>query len=335
VLRIHFTVEDLLRVRLAPAADPLWEILLSLHRLGERDGELVHGAWRRQARARLRAPATAGGRTWRMLVPLMPRASYIPDFLTPAESAAGLRPGIEAVLRTPRRRLTAELSRLAAVRTPPPFAAGLAAGDPAVLTRLGAALHGYHAVALAPYWHHVERQVGADRSARLRLLAEHGTEALLANLDHGRWRPPVLEIDYPVDQALHLNGRGLTLVPSVFCWRRPVALADPALPPVLVYPATREHTWLRPARPARSAAGGLAALVGPTRAEILERLADSSRLTGELARMVATSPATVSKHTAVLREAGLITSVQTGRFVCHTLTALGWALVGSDGVTTG
>jgi DNA-binding transcriptional ArsR family regulator len=325
MLRIHFTPEDLLRIRLAPAADPLWEILLSLHRVQSREGELVFGPWRRQVRARLQ-PGSAGRLATGVLVPLMPQAAYIPDFLTPAEGSAGLEPGVEAVLRTPRRRLTAEVSRLVASGAALPDAAALARGEVGGLTRVGRAMHTYHETVLAPYWEQIAERVGADRAARIHVLADDGAESMLTTFEFMRWRPPVLEVDYPVDQELRLNGRGLTLVPSAFCWRRPVALADPALPPVLVYPANPHHDWLG-ARGLRATAGGLVALIGPSRAAILHRLADKPCVNGELARLIATTPATVSKHTAVLREAGLIVSRQHGRFVTHMLTPLGVALL--------
>ena len=59
-----------------------------------------------------------------------------------------------------------------------------------------------------------------------------------------RWAGGELRVDYPVDQEMHLGGRGLVLVPSYFCWRYPVTLLDPDLPPVLIYPAEREQTPL-------------------------------------------------------------------------------------------
>ena len=33
MLTIHFSQEDILRTRVAPAADPVWELVLSLHLL--------------------------------------------------------------------------------------------------------------------------------------------------------------------------------------------------------------------------------------------------------------------------------------------------------------
>ncbi|MBN6052427.1 hypothetical protein JYK22_10835, partial [Nonomuraea sp. RK-328] len=84
----------------------------------------------------------------------------------------------------------------------------------------------------------------------------------------------VLEVDYPagLDRQIHLRGRGLTVIPSYYHRGNPVALADPVLPPVLVYPLPRRTT----ATAAVTAAAGdeaLAALLGRTRAAILSCVA--------------------------------------------------------------
>ncbi|MEV4909344.1 transcriptional regulator, partial [Streptomyces albidoflavus] len=44
MLRIHFTPEDLTRVRVAPGPDLLWEISNSVQTLQRKDGERVFGA---------------------------------------------------------------------------------------------------------------------------------------------------------------------------------------------------------------------------------------------------------------------------------------------------
>lgn len=49
--------------------------------------------------------------------------------------------------------------------------------------------------------------------------------------------------------------------------------------------------------------------------------------TSELARRLDVAPATATHHTAILREAGLITSHRTGGHVHHQLGALGAALL--------
>ena len=73
-------------------------------------------------------------------------------------------------------------------------------------------------------------------------------------------------------------------------------------------------------------AKNLAALIGRTRTSLLESLADP-RTTSELARRIGVSAASVSQHTAVLREARLITTSRAGKAVVHTLTPLGNALL--------
>ncbi|MFF1646658.1 hypothetical protein [Streptomyces sp. NPDC058240] len=86
-----------------------------------------------------------------------------------------------------------------------------------------------------------------------------------------RWRPPVLEADYPVDQEVHLRGRGLLLIPSYFCHRTPVALADDSLPPTLVYPARiADPPSATLTTSARARLEALARLLGHTPAAVLE-----------------------------------------------------------------
>ncbi|WP_017618244.1 ArsR/SmtB family transcription factor, partial [Nocardiopsis gilva] len=189
------------------------------------------------------------------------------------------------------------------------------------------ALRHYYRSAIEPHWQAIQSTVRADLATRTRALMHGGGEALLDSLaPFARWQTPVLEMNYPVDQDLHLDGRGLRLVPSFFCWRHPVSFADPGLPPVIVYPVGPEPGWDTP-DDQDSAARALAALVGPTRAWILELLAERSATTTDLARAAGVSPATVSKHAAVLRDAALISSRSEGRHVLHTATMLGLTLL--------
>ncbi|MFJ3924699.1 hypothetical protein [Streptomyces sp. NPDC090022] len=65
---------------------------------------------------------------------------------------------------------------------------------------------------------------------------------------------------------VHLDGRGLTLIPSYFCWHSAVTFTDPQLPRVLVYPLLhpQAHTPSSPkTRPA------LDKLIGRSRTRIL------------------------------------------------------------------
>ncbi|WP_345943821.1 helix-turn-helix domain-containing protein [Streptomyces sp. SID3212] len=333
MLRIHFTGKDLGGVRMAGGPDPLWETILSFHRIRDRRGPLVFGEWRTETRSRL------NGET-RLLSALVPQRGYFPDFLTPSEGRHGLDAGLEALRATAPERIRAELALLAENRgarkarparkdparhTDSPRLADLADGEPAPLARLVEVLRAYHRAAIEPYWPHIRARADADRALRGRALLDGGADELLATLPPMlRWRAPVLEADYPVDRELHLNGRGLRLQPSFFCRSTPVVLHDPALPPVLVYPVTHSDVPVPHERP--DARLSLGRLVGHTRSAVLEAI-EHGCTTSELARRTAVSLASASQHASVLREAGLVVTLRHGSSVLHTLTPLGAALL--------
>lgn len=327
MLRIHFTREDVARVRVAAGPDPLWEITNSFQALITEENAPVFGAWRRLVRPRL--PATS-----RMLAPLLPPQGYSPDFLTPdLRGCFDLEGGVDMVLSTPRSLLRRDLARLTASRDRPwPVPTeirALAEADLTALHRLRSALLAYHRHALAPFWPHIRALVDADRALRARAVLEGGTDGLLAGFRPVlRWQPPVLEADYPVDRDLWLGGRGLLLQPSFFCIRRPVTLADPEVPPVLVYPVQHTLGWATPSRGTPEQHAPLVSLIGRTRAAILED-AVTGRTTRELAQRLRISDPAASYHTAVLRRAGLLLSMRRSRTVLHTITPSGLALLNS------
>ncbi|WP_404950910.1 ArsR family transcriptional regulator [Streptomyces sp. ARC12] len=77
----------------------------------------------------------------------------------------------------------------------------------------------------------------------------------------------------------------------------------------------------------------LAALLGATRARVLVRVAVRDQATtSDLVGELGVSAATVSHHTAVLRESALITSRRDGGSVRHTITPLGLSLLGAHGL---
>jgi DNA-binding transcriptional ArsR family regulator len=316
MLRIHFGVEDLARTRVGAGPNAMWEIVLSVQLLQNREGPVQYDGWRHYARDRLRG--------WiRPLVALAPHAPYFPDFLTPVGSATALDDEIEHVLATPPARLRADLERLGADRRLPGWTLRMAGGDTRILEGLRKALHSYHDAVLQPLWTSVQTHIEADRAKRLRAFADGGVEGVLRSYRPlMRWNPPVLEVDYPVAQELVLGGRGLLLLPSYFCCRTPVTLVDPELRPVLVYPVTHELHHPVPRPEGRS----LSALLGKTRAVILQSVQDGCTTT-ELSRRAGTSIASASQHAAVLRDAGLITTQRNRASVLHTLSPLGCRLL--------
>jgi DNA-binding transcriptional ArsR family regulator len=327
MLRIHFTPQDLQNVRVARQPDPLWELICSVCRLETGQGQLEFGEWRRSARARL-AVDQAAHRALDPVRRLIPASGYIPDFLTPPVTGEGLAAGLEQVRATPRTRLVHDLSRLAESRPLPDWAATLGRPGSDSLTLLAGALGRSFRTLLEPYWPLIRTAVAGDVDLRTRTLLDGGTQALLEGLAPlAHWQAPVLEVDYPVRRDLHLEGRGLLLVPSYFCWRRPTALADPGLDPVLVYPVAKP-----PLDVVRTVEDGLEKLLGRTRATVLSAVAGpSARTSSEVAEAVGISLPSVSYQIGVLRDGGLVASHRDGKYVLHTATPLGRRLIVGNG----
>ncbi|WP_320780787.1 winged helix-turn-helix domain-containing protein [Streptomyces sp. CRN 30] len=324
MLRIHFSSEDLRNITVAERADPLWDVLLSLHTLQETDDSLAFSEWRRRTRAAL--PASA-----RLLMELARPWGYSPDFLTPGRGEAGFTTQLDRLLSTPRTALRADLATLASETRPTAWTRDLAEATAPALGKLGEAITAYHRVALAPYQERMRAHAEADRDRRARALLTGGVDRLLAELHpRARWEAPVLHLPVYADQDLHLEGRGLVLVPSLFLRIQPITLLDADRPPVLVYPLQPQLGWLTPGLPADGAAPGgpspLVALLGRTRAAILESAATPGTTT-EIAARAGVALPVVSRHASVLRSAGLLETRRAGQSVRHRATHLGMALL--------
>ena len=199
-----------------------------------------------------------------------------------------------------------------------------------MLQKLGNAIRTYHNAAIAPYWKSIGTHVSADHAHRGEALARHGVDRLLSSLHpRVRWVPPVLQVLDMNDRDLYLDGRGIELQPSAFCWQVPTKLRDPDLKPILVYPIQHAPGILRQAsREPAPSTDPLSSLLGATRAAALEATV-SGCTTTELAKRCTISPAAASHQASVLREAGLITTRRDGASVRHEITQLGiWLLSG-------
>ncbi|MFJ8628658.1 ArsR/SmtB family transcription factor [Kitasatospora sp. NPDC093550] len=194
-----------------------------------------------------------------------------------------------------------------------------------------ALLNRFTQVAVLPHWTDIRPQLERVRDARGRIAIAHGAERLLSAI-HPRlhWSAPVLEVRGGPDRDVHLNGRGLVLSPSFFLSDPSCVFVDDdreAGGPAVVFPigsAVKPGLW----EAWESDEQALGALVGHTRAAALQALTDSCT-TGELAERLGISLAGASKHAAVLRRAGLITTARNRNTALHTLTSLGMALLQS------
>jgi DNA-binding transcriptional ArsR family regulator len=319
VLRIHFTAADLVRIQVRADPHPLWEVLLSLHLLQTSQGTLMFDEWRRSARGALKPDV-------HILATLARPRGYSPDFLTPPVDSADLETGLEALLSTERRKLRDDIAQLASETAVPTWVASIADGEASSMRELANNIRRYHNAVLRPHWNAIRSHIRTDRDKRADVVADSGIEGLLNALSPTmRWCAPVLEVTYPVERDLWLEGRGLVLVPSFFCWQNPITLADPDRQPMLVYPVERELGWASPvsARP-----GSLAALLGRTRATVLTAIADIPGLnTSELAHAVGISLAGASQHATVLRDAGLVITHRRNGAAVHKLSSRGVTLL--------
>jgi hypothetical protein len=166
-------------------------------------------------------------------------------------------------------------------------------------------LREYHRATVEPYEELMRPRVEAARAAHCRGLPAGGVEGLLSGLGPAmRWERPVLYVDYrpSVDRDLYLGGRGMLLVPSYFNWQRPVTLADPGLPPLLIQPAAHgtEATATLPDGPPEAP---LTILLGRARAAVLHAVS-AGATAGEIARAAGVSASSASRHATALRDAG-------------------------------
>ncbi|MEU8927042.1 winged helix-turn-helix domain-containing protein [Kitasatospora sp. NPDC048545] len=296
MLRIHFTAEDLARIRLRPTLGPVAETVFALGMLG-RTGSPAQVRWRNQLARHLRHDGALG----RLLTSPTPHRFQAPGdllCLVDRSGAAG-----DGALR----------------------AAGLTRRDAAAgvleVWRLG----------VEPYWHRIVARLTAECDARGRISMAGGVDRLFDTL-HSRiaWNAPVLEIPGPA-QDVHLAGRGLVLVPSMFLPHRPAVLvgaeAETGLPALVFAVAPDAQPTADVWEETGDSAQALGALVGRTRAEAL-RVLTSACTTTQLAERLGISSAGASQHTSVLRQSGLITTMRNRNTVLHTVTPLGMALLG-------
>ena len=316
VFRVHFECADLARTTIAQQPDPLWEVLLGLHVLQTDDEPETFGSWRERARARLSALEQE-------LLAVTPPVGYSPDFLTPRAAGEGLEAGLAAVAATPPGQLRSELGRLSDTVRLPAWTRRLAAGETAVMHRLVQGLKSFHRTKIAPQMPMITTAIEPAVAKHNDTVANGGLESLIPQLHPTlHWDAPVLSVDLShIDRDLHLNGRGLRLVPSFFCWKYPMMLLDPALPPVLVYPVRHEAFPVVTRRADRD--GAVADLLGKTRARVLRSISSGACSTSELAARAGISLASASEHARVLHDTGLVTTRRIGSSVRHMLNPVG------------
>ncbi|MFD5898672.1 ArsR/SmtB family transcription factor [Streptomyces sp. NPDC060366] len=325
-LRVHFTAEDLTRIRLANGPGPMLELDIALRLLQEGSHPTRFGAWRRESLRRL-SPRV------RRLCDLIPPTGWTVEFLSHTH-ADSIDEALDRVRATPAAQIRKNMETWAGrIQRPVPAWTRSLGSDPQLLLELADAAAHAHKHVIDPYQQQIEALNGADQALRTRQAAHDGLGALLSGLNPRfiHWKPPVLELTMASGLAgdIHLAGRGLLLVPSVFGAVYP-ALEETAEPqPWLTYPVGLRDTnlFLPPIDTARTLStipDSLTALLGHTRAVVLWTIAHHPGCTTtELARRAGISPASASQHATVLRTAGLTHTTRHRNTALHTVTPAG------------
>ncbi len=319
MLRVHFTAEDLFNVTFAAEPLPLVELAMALVAAQRTDESAVFGRWRSRVGRDL--PGRAGP-----LLDLLRPDGQNPQFVEPF--ARTLEEG-RAAVREAGPLLTADGLGRAAARAPgsASWLRALWDQDREAWQTLDAAITAAYETVVAPHWTRIRQSFRADVAWRTRLLAAHGIKACLASTHPAAgWSGTVFEVGVPPGYEVHLDGRGLLLMPSPFWTGRPLLAEGPGGRPLLMYAALTPLPLVGPG----AADGALDALLGRTRAAVLQLLVEQ-RTTSELARDLDISLPSVSEHTRTLRAAGLITTERDGKAVLHSATGLGVDLLHSGG----
>ncbi|MEU8635424.1 helix-turn-helix domain-containing protein [Amycolatopsis sp. NPDC048633] len=180
-------------------------------------------------------------------------------------------------------------------------------------------------------WTSVAGQLATDLRLKNDLLRRQGIGAALASVSGAVTLAPDgtrIIVDKLQDSATAADGTGVTFLPSVFGRPHLVAVHAPGWQPVVQYPVAEAS----PSKPVslETVSLRLEALVHPVRLRLLRTLARGPHTTGELARAWELSPPEVSRHLAVLRRAGLLTTRRHGRYVRYTLNVPDLTALGAD-----
>ena len=307
-------------------ASALWEVMQAVRTLRDPAQQRYHRPWLAGVDvpdALVQLPT---------LTALSPVHGYTPDFLTPAPDERR-RPDPQSELA--RLRATpvdvvagalAESVSRATTRGARDELVALAADPGRTLGRAADELENAWERLVAPWWPAIERLLEGDVAYRGTQILSDGLEVAVNDIDRRiRWRGDRVRISGDDNRETALDGQGLLFMPSAFGWPRIISL-DPPWPPAIAYPARGiGELWSLASRPPE----WLGRLLGTHRARVLASL-DAPATTTDLALQLGLAAPSVSRHLAVLVDAGLVTKQRDGRRVPYRRTDLGAALLAAS-----
>ncbi|WP_405617397.1 DUF5937 family protein [Streptomyces sp. NBC_00076] len=180
-------------------------------------------------------------------------------------------------------------------------------------------------------WSRLRHQLAADARHKTDLLRRRGLAEALASvspavtLDESAAR---ITVDKLGDGHSTTGDGGLLLVPTSLGWPHLSVLHRYGWQPALHYPVGSPELAAPPS--VDQLALRMTALSHPVRMRICRNLARSAYTTSELAQVHGMTAPEISRHLAVLKKAGLITTRRRGRYVLHQLDVTVVARLGSD-----
>ncbi|MGC5050310.1 ArsR/SmtB family transcription factor [Micromonospora sp. DT48] len=260
------------------------------------------------------------------LLALLRRGGYNADFIHPAPDGnpRDFAEEIAVVRATPLAQARSELARNLAGHGNPPAYARRIYDSPDVVDQMADAIEAAWVSLVQPDWPRLRAVLERDLVHRAGRLLAYGWGAAVADLDPRlRWVSDgalgAIEVADRDPRSYSLDGRGLLFIPTVFGMM--INYVEPPWPFAIVYRASGVAELLGPPDPDRPA-DALDRLVGRSRAAVLRALALPAT-TSQLVAQLGMSLGGVGDHLAVLRDAGLITRVRSGRSVRYRRTPLG------------
>ncbi len=324
MITVAMNCADTRRMRFAYS--PLTEIAGSLHMIASGRVDPVHRSWLAAVRNRL------GLVNMPLLNAIVPARQWVADFMFvgAASTNTTVDDQLALIIDTPVEELRRDLEEVWRGQRIPAAALKVLNDPTGGPARLADALGRYWQIAIEPHWRSMRAVLDDDLAFRATELTTRGLGAVLAGL-HPTLRvvDDGLQIDKPVSSQERLTGSGLALVPSVFVCSRVIFSPSQSGPGTLTY-ATRgvSNLWSQNGQHS-GYSDPLAALLGRSRALILDSLA-IPMCTTDLAVKLNQSPPSISQHLAVLRRSGMATSWRSGRRVLYRRTPLADSLLAAS-----
>ena len=181
-------------------------------------------------------------------------------------------------------------------------------------------------------WPGVTARITADLRAKRDLRDRHSLGAALTAVSGAVALAPDgdrIVVDKLQDNATSAVGTGVTFIPTVFGSPHLLAVHAPGWRPVVQYPVAGPPGAPEPI-PLDAIRRRLDALAHPVRLRLVRTLARGPHTTSELAHAWDLTRPEISRHLAVLRRAGLLTTERRGRYVHYAADLPALESLGTD-----